>query len=146
MKINYIKKAVLFLLFSMSIYAQKPVTQLPIINVRGVSKYSNLKDLEAMNKGELKTLYLERVKILINIMPYMAITSKPGVTLKDLGVPESIENVTALKNETDNRALYLKANSDFLDTIMSYSDKSVIITAILFLEETMKKIHSGDEL
>ncbi len=146
MKINYIKKAALFLLFSVSIYAQKPVGQLPIINVRGVSKYSNLKDLEAMNKGELKALYLERVKILINIMPYMAITSKPGVTLKDLGVPESVENVSALKKETDNRALYLTSNAEFLDTIMSYSDKSVIITAILFLEETMKKIHSGDEL
>ncbi len=146
MKINYIKKAALFLLFSVSMYAQKPVGQLPIINVRGVSKYSNLKDLEAMNKGELKSLYLERVKILINIMPYMAITSKPGVTLKDLGVPESVENVNALKKETDNRALYLTSNAEFLDTIMSYSDKSVIVTAILFLEETMKKIHSGDEL
>lgn len=146
MKINYIQKAALFLLFSVSIYAQKPVGQLPIINVRGVSKYSNLKDLEGMNKGELKSLYLERVKILINIMPYMAITSKPGVTLKDLGVPESVENVNALKKETDNRALYLTSNAEFLDTIMSYSDKSVIITAILFLEETMKKIHSGDEL
>ena len=133
MKINYIQKAALFLLFSVSIYAQKPVGQLPIINVRGVSKYSNLKDLEGMNKGELKSLYLERVKILINIMPYMAITSKPGVTLKDLGVPESVENVNALKKETDNRALYLTSNAEFLDTIMSYSDKSVIITAILFL-------------
>ena len=76
----------------------------------------------------------------------MAITSKPGVTLKDLGVPESVENVNALKKETDNRALYLTSNAEFLDTIMSYSDKSVIVTAILFLEETMKKIHSGDEL
>lgn len=146
MKIKFFKLLPLFLLFSMTVLAQKPVAARPVINIRGIGTYHSLKELEGMQKGELKALYLERIKILINMVPYMAITNKPGTTLKDLGIPESLENVKALEKETENRNLFLSGTSEFLDTMLSYSDKSNIVAGILFYEDVLKKIHSGDDL
>ena len=146
MKSNYLKLLPLFLLLTLSAVAQKPVAAKPIINIRGIGAYHSLKELEGMQKGELKTLYQERIKILINIMPYIAITNKPGVTLKDLGVPESIDNVKGLDKETENRNLFISGTAEFLDNMLSYSDKISIINGILFYEDVLKKIHSGDDL
>lgn len=79
-------------------------------------------------------------------MPYIAITNKPGVTLKDLGIPESIDNVKGLDKETENRNLFISGTAEFLDNMLSYSDKISIINGILFYEDVLKKIHSGDDL
>ncbi len=146
MKLNYASFVLFFMLTSIAVNAQKPVTQKPIINIRGIGTYHSLKELEGLLKGELITLYLERIKIIINIVPYVGITNKPGVTLKDLGIPETIENVKALDREFENKNLFVSTSFDFITTMLPYSDKSSIIQGILFYEDVLKKIHSGDEL
>ena len=146
MKLNYASFVLFSMLTSIAVNAQKPVTQKPIINIRGIGTYHSLKELEGLLKGELITLYLERIKIIINIVPYVGITNKPGVTLKDLGIPETIENVKALDREFENKNLFVSTSFDFITTMLPYSDKSSIIQGILFYEDVLKKIHSGDEL
>lgn len=146
MKLNYLSFVLFFMLISVSANAQKPITQKPVINIRGIGTYHSLKELEGLLKGELISLYLERIKIIINIVPYVGITNKPGVTLKDLGIPETVENVKALDRETENKNLFVNTSYDFMTTMLPYSDKGTIIQGILFYEDVLKKIHSGDEL
>ena len=144
MKSTYLNLLILFLFTTAAVSAQKTAAPKIVINIRGIGTYSTLKDLQAMNKGDLITLYKERVKILINIIPYMGMTTKVGITLKDLGIPVSPENDKAMDKEVINRANYLLGLDEFLNTFIGYSDKSNLIYAIMFYEDELKKIYSQE--
>lgn len=144
MKTTYLTLLTLFLFATVAVSAQKTAAPKIVINIRGIGTYSTLKDLQAMNKGDLITLYKERVKILINIIPYMGMTTKVGITLKDLGIPVSPENDKAMDKEVINRANYLLGLDEFLNTFIGYSDKSNLIYAIMFYEDELKKIYSQE--
>lgn len=142
MKKIYILFLAAFLLASVDSVAQDKNAPKVVINIRGISKFHDLKELQAMNKGQLMPLYIERVKILFSVIQYFGITSKSGVTFTDLGIPPSKENVSALDNEIENRSLFLGKNEQFLKSILPYSDTSNIIDAILFYEEVLKLVHT----
>ena len=55
MKLNYASFVLFFMLTSIAVNAQKPVTQKPIINIRGIGTYHSLKELEGLLKGESNT-------------------------------------------------------------------------------------------
>lgn len=147
MKGIYLGILSVFLLCSGEVVAQKdakkPVPLKIIINVRGISKFHDLKELQDMTKGQLIPLYKERVKILYNIFPYIGVTPKPGVSFADLGIPPSKENSAALDQEIINRSQFIENNEKFLDAILPYSDTSNIINAILFYEEVLKMVSSS---
>lgn len=135
----YVCIVALFLLASVDVVAQNG--QKVIIDIRGIGTYHDRKDLEAMTKGQLMPLYLERVKILFSVIQYFGVTSKSGVTFSDLGIPATKENIKLLDTETSNRDEFLTNNAEFLKGILPYSDTSNIITAILFYEEVLKLVH-----
>lgn len=141
MKKIYLVIIALFMLTSFEATAQKNGPQV-IINLRGIKKYHDRKELESMTKGQLMPLYIERVKILFSVIQYFGITSKSGVTFTDLGIPASKENVKALDTEVENRNLFLTNNEQFLTAILPYSDTSNIVKAILFYEEVLKLVHT----
>lgn len=147
MKGIYLGILSVFLLCSGEVIAQKdskkPVPLKIIINVRGISKFHDLKELQDLTKGQLIPLYKERVRILYNIFPYIGVTPKPGVSFADLGIPPSKENSTALDQEIINRSQFIENNEKFLDAILPYSDTSNIINAILFYEEVLKMLSSS---
>ena len=147
MKLFYLGLLSFFLLGSVEVVAQKNQKAAPqiIINVRGISKYHNLKELQDMTKGQLIPLYKERVKILYNVFPYIGVTPKPGVSFADLGIPASKENTAALDQEIINRGQFSENNDKFLDAILPYSDTSNIINAILFYEEVLKMVSSSTQ-
>ena len=147
MKLFYLGLLSFFLLGSVEVVAQKNQKAAPqiIINVRGISKYHNLKELQDMTKGQLIPLYKERVKILYNVFPYIGVTPKPGVSFADLGIPASKENTAALDQEITNRGQFIENNDKFLDAILPYSDTSNIINAILFYEEVLKMVSSSTQ-
>ena len=148
MKGIYLGILSIFLLGSGEIVAQKNQKAVPqkiIINVRGISKYHNLKELQDMTKGQLIPLYKERVKILYNVFPYIGVTPKPGVSFADLGIPASKENTAALDQEIINRGQFIENNDKFLNAILPYSDTSNIINAILFYEEVLKMVSSSTQ-
>lgn len=140
MKKFYIFFLAVFLLTSVETVAQDKNAPKVVINIRGISKFHDLKELQAMNKGQLMPLYIERVKILFSVIQYFGITNKSGVTFTDLGIPPSKENVQALDTEIENRAVFLGGNEQFLKAILPYSDTSNIINAILFYEEVLKLV------
>ena len=142
MKKIYIFFLAVFLLTSVDTVAQDKNAPKVVINIRGISKFHDLKELNAMNKGQLMPLYVERVKILFSVIQYFGITNKSGVTFNDLGIPPSKENVQALDDEIENRTVFLGGNEQFLKSILPYSDTSNIVDAILFYEEVLKLVHT----
>ena len=143
MKTIYIGLLSLFLFTTNEVLAQKVTPPKVIVNIRGVSQFHDLKELQGMTKGQLIPLYKERVKVLFNVFPYIGVTPKPGVTYADLGIPSSKENVAALDEEIINRSQFIANNEKFLDAILPYSDTSYIVNAILFYEEVLKTLSSS---
>jgi hypothetical protein len=141
MKLNYFKAAFVLVFFCVTSYAQPKLK--PIINVKGIT-FHQTKDLEAMLKGQLYDLYLQRVEVLASVLPYYAMTSKPGISIKDVGIPVNEANIKAQDKDMELRGAYLAAQRQYLSEMIPYCDKSNIITAILFYEDTLKKIHLGD--
>lgn len=139
MKKIYVCLMMFFLLASFKTVAQSGGPKV-VINLRGISTFHDLKQLEGMTKGQLIPLYIERVKILFNVIQYFGITSKSGVTFTDLGIPTSKENIKALDSEEENRKLFLENNAQFLTAILPYSDTRNMIKSILFYEEILKMV------
>jgi hypothetical protein len=103
-------------------------------------KYHNEVELDKLGKLELTALYIERVKILTEIVPYLALNKKPaGADLDDLGVPETKSNVADLEREVKSKESYLANIGHTLHDVVPYADKKNIIWAILFMEDTIHK-------
>jgi hypothetical protein len=123
-------------------FAQKKKEDKSIISENvSISKYHNKEDLERLNKGELLILYIERIEVLVKIMPYIAFTTKPGVTMSDLGIPDNKDNQKALEDQFEAVNDFLKSSVEFQKQMLPYSDTKNLIAAILFYEETLKSLH-----
>ena len=106
-----------------------------------IKKYHSKEDLERMQKGELLTLYIERIESLVKTLPYIAFATKPGVTMSTLGIPNNSDNRKILDSQFEATDDYLAVTVNFQKTILPYSDTKNLISAILFYEETMKLLH-----
>ena len=142
-KIIFLSLFLVFAIGNVSAQAKKPISI--ITQGVGVKKYHEKADLDAMKKGELIQLYLERTKVLINTLPYIALTTKAGVTMEDLGIPESDENVKVLNSQKENTASFLSATVNFQQTMITYSDKGNIIASILYYESMLKALNQINE-
>lgn len=143
------KKNIILLSFSLFLvtsfgFAQKKEAK-SIISSKVRLKYHTKENLERMNKGEMLTLYIERIENLVHILPYIAFATKPGVTMTTLGIPNDNDNRKALDDQFESAESFLATNREFQGRILPYSDKSDLIAAILFYEEIMKSIHSYAE-
>ena len=135
-----------FLLVTAFSFAQKKNDPKSIINNKvTIKKYHGSEELEKMQKGELLELYLERITVLSNTLPYIAFATKPNATMSTLGIPNSKENRKVLDNQHENTDTYLENTVEFQKTILPYSDTSKLIRAILFYEEIIKSLHTYDE-
>jgi hypothetical protein len=74
-------------------------------------------------------------------MPYIAFTTKPGVTMSDLGIPDNKDNQKALEDQFEAVNDFLKSSVEFQKQMLPYSDTKNLIAAILFYEETLKSLH-----
>ncbi|WP_323788882.1 hypothetical protein [Psychroserpens sp.] len=135
-----------FFLIATVSFAQKKNESMNIINGKvNISKYHSHDELDRMSKGELLTLYTERIKVIVNILPNIAFATKPGITMSDLGIPDTKENKKALENNLDASVSYFDSTIEFQRTILPYSDTRDLIAAILFYEETLKSLHTYND-
>lgn len=105
-----------------------------------LTKYHNEMELEKLGKLELTNLYIERCKILTEMMPFIALKSNPaGAGLDDLGIPKTKSNVQDLEKEVKSKNAYLDNLGHTMHDITPYADKRNIIWAIIFMEETIHK-------
>ena len=107
-----------------------------------IEKFHTEEELKKLGKIELTTLYLERVKVLTEIIPFLALHTKPGATLKEIGIPETETNIKHMEKEVTNKKNYLAAVNETLDDIIPFADKVNIIWSILLYEEIIKKAES----
>ena len=106
-----------------------------------IAKFHNQAELEKMGKLELTKLYIERVTVLSETLPYLALSRNPaGANLADLGIPETKTNVSDLEQEVKSTTVYVGGIDHTLTDVIPYADKGNIIWSILFMEETLNKI------
>ncbi len=110
-----------------------------------ISKYHSREQLDDMSKGDLLNLYIERIEVIVNILPNIAFATKPGVTMKSLGIPETKENKKALEENIEASDNYFESSVEFQTKILPYSDTNDLIAAILFYESTLKALHTYND-
>lgn len=110
-----------------------------------IKKYHNKAELDKLPKGELLTLYRERIESLVKLMPYIAFATKPGVTMTTLGIPNDSDNRKALDDQFDATDEFLESTNEFQKRILPYSDTDNLVAAIIFYEETLKSLHEYSE-
>ncbi|WP_347922737.1 hypothetical protein [Pontimicrobium sp. SW4] len=131
--------------FGISFAQDKNEPQSIISSGVGIKKYHNKEELNRMQKGELLGLYIERIESLVRVLPYIAFATKPGKTMSTFGIPNTKENRKTLENKVEATDDFLKTTIEFQRKMLPYSDKSNLIAAILFYEETMKLLHEYNE-
>ncbi len=110
-----------------------------------ISKYHTQVELESLGKLELTELYMERVVVLSELVPYLALSFQPaGSSLEELGIPASKSNTAHMTSEVKNKEAYLTHIKETLHDVTPYADKENIIWCILFLEETIHKIEKSN--
>ncbi|WP_296385401.1 hypothetical protein [Winogradskyella sp.] len=137
--------ALFFLMVSMSFAQKKGASQDIISGKVNIAKYHSRENLEKMPKGDLLVLYIERIEVIVNILPNIAFATKPGVTMESLGIPESKENKKALEENIEASDTYFESTIEFQKKILPYSDTTDLIAAILFYESTLKSLHTYED-
>lgn len=134
-----------FFLITASSFSQKDEPQSIISGKVSISKYHDRDELNKLQKGQLLELYNERIEVIVKILPNIAFATKPGVTMSSLGIPDTKENRKALEDNIQASKTYFESTIDFQKRVLPYSDKSSLISAILFYEETLKALHTYND-
>ncbi|RED49309.1 hypothetical protein [Seonamhaeicola aphaedonensis] len=135
----------LFLVTGLS-FAQKKKQPKSIINDKvAIKKYHSKDELDRKQKGELLVLYIERIESLVQLMPYIAFATKPGITMSTLGIPNDNDNRKILDEQFEATDDFIEKNKVFQQRILPYSDTDDLVSAILFYEDTLKSLHEYSE-
>jgi len=131
-----------FLFLANYSFAQKKKKNHFLINgeIR-ISKYHTLEELNRLNKGQLLNIYIERIKVLVNVLPNIAFATKPDVTMAMAGVPETKDNIKVLEANHEASKIYFASTVKYQRTILPYSDTRDLIAAIMFYEQNLKSLH-----
>jgi len=133
-KIIFLSLFMIFAVGNTNAQAKKSVS---IISTgASIKKFHEKSELDGMQKGALLELYIERIKVLVNTLPYIALTNKPGVTMADVGVPDNAEN---------NKALLAQQTVDFQRLMTPYADKGNLISSILYYENMLRELNQLNE-
>ena len=155
MKTKPIILSVIFFLMLSFCFAQKEKApkkvkkkNAPITMITGkvhITKYHSYDELNKLSKGDLLTLYSERIEVIVNILPSIAFATKPDVTMASLGIPVTKDNKKALEASREASIEYFDSTVEFQRKILPYSDTRDLIAAILFYEETLKSLHTYND-
>ena len=143
-KIIFLSLFMLFAVGNMNAQAKKPKS---IISTSGAAlrKFHEKSELDAMPKGQLLELYKERIKVLVNILPYIALTHKPGMTMQDVGIPDTSENNKALDAQQANTLTFVNGTLEFQSLMTPYADKGNLVTSILYYESMLRELNQLNE-
>lgn len=135
-----------FFCMSTIVLAQKKGEAMTFISGKvNITKYHDREELNRMNKGDLLQLYIERIEVIVNILPNIAFATNPNVTMNSIGIPNTKENIKALAENKEASQEYFDSTIEFQKKILPYSDTSDLITAILFYESTLKSLHTYND-
>ena len=147
MKSKIIFISIILLSVSTASFSQsKNAPQSIISRTAIIKKYYDKKELSELPKGVLLDLCVERVGVLAKTLPYIALATKPGITMIDFGIPYNSEYRKVYELQESNTKDYLEITSDYQKKILPYSDKDDLIKAILFYENILKSLHEFDDM
>ncbi|MDQ5928435.1 MAG: hypothetical protein QG594_209 [Bacteroidota bacterium] len=147
MKGKFLFLSLVVLLTTIGAKAQPAEESRSIISTTAsIKNFYSLADLKQKKKGELLDLYIERIKVLVKTLPYIALVTKPGITMKDVGIPTDSKNKKIFDLQSTSTESYIETTVEFQKQLMPYADTSNIIAAILFYEQTLKSLRAFDEL
>ncbi|MFN8436291.1 MAG: hypothetical protein U0V72_01535 [Cytophagales bacterium] len=109
-----------------------------------LSKIYTKEDLEKMGKLDLRSVYVEYFVIATEIIPYISLHTKPGATLKEMGIPETKANLEHLKKAVAAKRQYIEAVKVTLEDVIPYSDTKNIIWSILYFQDMITKAQQGE--
>jgi hypothetical protein len=138
---------VFLLVTSFGAMAQNKALPKSIISTTAsVRKFYDVKELKPLQKGELIELYIERVKVLTKTLPFIALATKPGISMTDLGIPDTPENTKLLDLENESTATYIDTTVNFQRKMLPFCDKENIIKSILYFESTLKALKDYEQM
>lgn len=108
-----------------------------------ITKFHTIDELENLKKGDLITLYKERVNEIITVLPYLALTNQPEVSLSDIGIKEDSDHLKILKQNHEATSDALETTLEMIGELVPYADTEKIIWSILYYEEIIKKMRIG---
>ncbi len=108
-----------------------------------INKFHTIGDLEDLKKGELISLYKDRIEEIMTILPFLSLTNEAGVRLRDIGIKEDSRHVKILKNTKENTEKNLETTNEAVEELVPYADTEKIIWTILYFEEIIKKMRIG---
>ncbi|MHA7056045.1 hypothetical protein ACWGOQ_0002410 [Aquimarina sp. M1] len=130
-------------LFFQSTYSQKRDEAVFFIQKDQVSRFHTIDDLESLKKGELITLYQDRVREIVTVIPFLSLTNEPGVRLSDLGIKEDSDHIKSLKKSVKATEEAIDVVQNSIEELIPYADTEKIILTILYFEEIIKKMRIG---
>ena len=147
MKGKIIFYSICLMLASSGVMAQNKNVAKSIISAKAeIKSYHSQTELQAMQKGELLDLYIERINVLVKMLPYIALTTNPGVTITDLGIPNDSKNRKVMEEQSKAISDFIEKTDEFQRKITPYSDTNSLIASILFYENTLKALHELERL
>ena len=146
MKGKFIFLSLVVLLTTISAKAQNTESRSIISTTASIKNFYSLADLKQKKKGELLDLYIERIKVLVKTLPYIALVTKPGITMKDVGIPIDSKNKKTFDLQSSSTESYIETTVEFQRQLMPYADTGNIIAAILFYEQTLKSLRAFEDL
>lgn len=111
-----------------------------------IKSYHSQNELLAMQKGELLDLYIERINVLVKMLPYIALTTNSSITITDLGIPNDSKNRKIMEAQAESINDFIEKTDDFQRKIIPYSDTNSLIASILFYESTLKALHELESM
>ncbi|MFK7001130.1 hypothetical protein [Flavobacterium oreochromis] len=139
------KKILTFAFFVLTFFnnlsAQNKNVSKSIINPMAyVSKFHEKSELDGMQKGGLVELYLERIRVLVHRIPFIALTNKTGISMQDVGIPENSGYNKFLDKQHEAIKYFLSETESCQKSITPFADKNNIINAILAYETILKDL------
>ncbi|TPN85991.1 hypothetical protein [Aquimarina algicola] len=108
-----------------------------------INKFHTINQLKNLKKGELITLYTERVTEIVTVLPYLSLTNEANIKLSDIGIKENSDHLKTLNKHHIATEQAIESNSNLITEFIPYADTEKIIWAILYFEEVIKKIRIG---
>ncbi len=108
-----------------------------------INKFHTIGELENLKKGELIKLYTKRAREIITVIPYLALSNEPGVSLSDIGIKENSGNLKTLDKHHQSTIASFENTSDMISEFIPYADTEKIVAAILYFEDVIKKTRIG---
>ncbi|MBQ0735132.1 hypothetical protein [Aquimarina celericrescens] len=124
-------------------FSQKANEAVFFTQEKQVNRFHTIEDLESLKKGELISLYKDRVQEIMTVIPLLSLTNEAGVRLSDIGIKEDSRHLKILKNNKETIEKTLESTNEAIEELVPYADTEKIIWTILYFEEIIKKMRIG---